>query len=129
MEKVKVDKVVSGDIIAFAGIDNISIGDTIADNERPDSLPRIQIDAPTVSMMFHVNDSPFAGIDGKYLTTRHLSERLVLETYSNVSLEVIQTARPDVFEVRGRGELQLAILIETMRRRDMNSWCPSLELL
>ena len=116
LEKVKVDKVVSGDIIAFAGIDNISIGDTIADNERPESLPRIQIDAPTVSMMFHVNDSPFAGIDGKYLTTRHLSERLVLETYSNVSLEVIQTARPDVFEVRGRGELQLAILIETMRR-------------
>ena len=116
LKKIQVDSVVAGDIIAFAGIDDISIGDTISDNENPEPLPRIIIDAPTVSMMFHVNDSPFAGQDGKYLTTRNLSERLNLETYSNVSLEVRPTQRTDVFEVRGRGELQMAILIETMRR-------------
>ena len=116
LKKIQVDCVVAGDIIAFAGIDDISIGDTISDNENPEPLPRIIIDAPTVSMMFHVNDGPFAGQDGKYLTTRNLSERLNLETYSNVSLEVRPTQRTDVFEVRGRGELQMAILIETMRR-------------
>ena len=98
------------------GIENISIGDTIADNENPDPLPRIEVDEPTVSMLFYVNNSPFAGKDGKFLTTRHISERLQKETYSNVSLQVHPTDRTDVFEVRGRGELQMAILIETMRR-------------
>ena len=116
LKKVQVEKVTAGDIIAFAGIENISIGDTIADNESPDPLPRIEVDEPTVSMLFYVNNSPFAGQDGKFLTTRHISERLVKETYSNVSLQVHPTDRTDVFEVRGRGELQMAILIETMRR-------------
>ena len=116
LKKIQVDEVAAGDIIAFAGIENISIGDTIADNENPDPLPRIEVDEPTVSMLFYVNNSPFAGQDGKFLTTRHISERLIKETYSNVSLQVHPTDRTDVFEVRGRGELQMAILIETMRR-------------
>ena len=116
LKKVPVDEVESGDIIAFAGVDDISIGDTMSDNESPDPLPRIQVDEPTVSMLFYVNDSPFAGQDGKFLTTRHISERLNREILSNVSLQVTATNRPNVFEVRGRGELQMAILIETMRR-------------
>ena len=116
LNKVPVDEVESGDIIAFAGVDDISIGDTMSDNESPVPLPRIQVDEPTVSMLFYVNDGPFAGQDGKFLTTRHLSERLDRETLSNVSLQVIPTERSNVFEVRGRGELQMAILIETMRR-------------
>ena len=116
LSKIPVEEVESGDIIAFAGVDDISIGDTISDNESPQPLPRIKVDEPTVSMLFYVNDSPFAGKDGKFLTTRHLSERLNRETLSNVSLKVITTERPNVFEVRGRGELQMAILIETMRR-------------
>ena len=116
LKKVPVDEVESGDIIAFAGVDDISIGDTMSDNESPDPLPRIQVDEPTVSMLFYVNDSPFAGQDGKFLTTRHISERLNREILSNVSLQVTATERPNVFEVRGRGELQMAILIETMRR-------------
>ena len=116
LKKVPVDEVESGDIIAFAGVDDISIGDTMSDNESPDPLPRIQVDEPTVSMLFYVNDSPFAGQDGKFLTTRHISERLNREILSNVSLQVTATDRPNVFEVKGRGELQMAILIETMRR-------------
>ena len=116
LKKVQVEEVSAGDIIAFAGVENISIGDTIADNENPDPLPRIEVDEPTVSMLFYVNNSPFAGQDGKFLTTGHISERLEKETFSNVSLQVHSTDRTDVFEVRGRGELQMAILIETMRR-------------
>ena len=116
LAKVPVEKVESGDIIAFSGIENISIGDTVSDNENPEALPRIEVDEPTVSMLFYVNDSPFAGQDGKFLTSRHLSERLNKEILSNVSLQVIPTQRPNVFEVRGRGELQMAVLIETMRR-------------
>jgi len=116
LSKVPVDSVESGDIIAFSGIENISIGDTVSDNDNPKPLPRIEVDEPTVSMLFYVNDSPFAGQDGKYLTSRHISERLNKEILSNVSLQVISTERPDIFEVRGRGELQMAVLIETMRR-------------
>ena len=116
LDKIQVDEVEAGDIIAFAGIDGISIGDTISDNQNPEPLPRIKVDEPTVSMLFYVNDSPFAGQDGKFLTTRHLSERLDKEILRNVSLQVIPTRRTNVFEVRGRGELQMAILIETMRR-------------
>ena len=116
LNKMQVDEVEAGDIIAFAGVEGISIGDTISDNENPEPLPRIKVDEPTVSMLFYVNDSPFSGQDGKFLTTRHLSERLNKETLSNVAIQVIPTNRTDVFEVRGRGELQMAILIETMRR-------------
>ena len=116
LNKIQVDEVEAGDIIAFAGIEGISIGDTKSDNENQKPLHRIKVDEPTVSMLFYVNDSPFSGQDGKFLTTRHISERLKKETLSNVAIQVINTARTDVFEVRGRGELQMAILIETMRR-------------
>ena len=116
LNKIPVDEVEAGDIIAFSGIENISIGDTISDNENPEPLPRIKVDEPTVSMLYYVNDSPFSGQDGKFLTTRHISERLNKETLSNVAIQVIPTSRTSVFEVRGRGELQMAILIETMRR-------------
>jgi GTP-binding protein len=117
LKKKMVDRVESGDIIAIAGIDGISIGDTLTDNENPKPLPRITIDAPTVSMIFYINNSPFAGTEGKFLTTRHLKARLEKEMLRNVSLEVEPIAdRADAFEVKGRGELQMAILIETMRR-------------
>ena len=127
LKKIKVDKLESGDIIAVAGIENIKIGDTISDNEDPKPLPRILIDEPTVSMFFHVNNSPFAGKEGQYLTSRNISERLFRETLSNVSLKVNKTDETDVFEVCGRGELQMAILIETMRREGMNLWFLNLE--
>ena len=116
LDKVKVEKLEAGDIIAVAGIEGITIGDTISDNENPEPLSRIEVDEPTVSMLFYINNSPFAGKEGKYLTTRHIKERLDKEILSNVSIQVLNTERTDVFEVRGRGELQMAILIETMRR-------------
>jgi len=116
LEKIKVDSLEAGDIIAVAGIENIKIGDTISDNEEPEPLPRIVIDEPTVSMFFHVNNGPFSGKEGKYLTSRNISERLYRETLSNVSLKINKTNETDIFEVCGRGELQMAILIETMRR-------------
>ena len=116
LERTSVDALESGDIIAIAGIENINIGDTIADNLNPEPLPRISIDQPTVSIFFHVNNSPFAGREGKYVTSRNLIERLEKEVLSNVSLHVSLTEKTDVFEVKGRGELQMAVLIETMRR-------------
>jgi GTP-binding protein len=116
LKRMQVEELEAGDIIAVAGIEGITIGDTIADNEKPTPLPRIKVDEPTVSMLFYVNDSPFAGKEGKYLTTRHLKDRLKKEILSNVSIQVLDTQRTDAFEVRGRGELQMAILIETMRR-------------
>ena len=116
LKKIKVDSLESGDIIAIAGIEDIKIGDTVSDNENPEPLPRIVVDEPTVSMFFHVNNSPFAGKEGKFLTSRNISERLHRETLSNVSLRINPTNETDVFEVCGRGELQMAILIETMRR-------------
>lgn len=116
LERTSVDTLESGDIIAIAGIENINIGDTIADNLNPQPLPRISVDQPTVSIFFHVNNSPFAGREGKYVTSRNLIERLEKEVLSNVSLHVSLTEKTDVFEVKGRGELQMAVLIETMRR-------------
>jgi len=116
LKKVKVEKLEAGDIIALAGIENIKIGDTIACNENPEPLPRITIDEPTVSMFFHVNNGPFAGKEGKFLTSRNIRERLQKEILGNVSLRVKDTDQTDIFEVCGRGELQMAILIETMRR-------------
>ena len=116
LNKIQVDKLEAGDIIAVAGVENVEIGDTISSNEDPQPLPRIRIDEPTVSMIFYVNTSPFAGKEGKYLTSRHLGERLQRETLGNVSLQVKETGRADAFEVCGRGELQMAVLIETMRR-------------
>jgi GTP-binding protein len=117
LEKTKVEAVEAGDIIAVAGIDNVNIGDTISSFENPIPLPRIYVDEPTVSMIFYVNNGPFAGTEGKYLTSRNLSGRLQQETLKNVSLRVSNYEdRTDAFEVAGRGELQMAVLIETMRR-------------
>ena len=116
IKKIKVEKLEAGDIIATAGIEGISIGDTVSASENPTPLPRIEVDEPTVSMLFYVNSGPFAGTEGKYLTTRHINDRLEQEVLSNVSLEVLKTDRADAYEVRGRGELQMAVLIETMRR-------------
>jgi len=116
LQKVKVDKLEAGDIIAVSGIESINIGDTISSNDNPEPLPRIEVDQPTVSMYFHVNNGPFAGKEGKYITSRHVKGRLEKEILGNVSLKVNATKETDVFEVCGRGELQMAILIETMRR-------------
>ncbi len=106
----------AGDIIAISGMEDVDIGETIADQSDPTPLPFVLIEEPTLSMMFIVNNSPFAGQDGKYVTTRHLSERLAKELRSNVSLRIELTDSPDAFKVSGRGELHLAILIEQMRR-------------
>ena len=116
LQKIKVNQLESGDIIAIAGIDGINIGDTLTDNEAPKPLPRINIDEPTLSMYFHVNDSPFSGTEGKFLTSRNLLDRLHKETLRNVSLNIKETDTPSIIEVSGRGELQMAVLIETMRR-------------
>ena len=116
LKKKQVEAVEAGDIVAFAGIESISIGDTITSQETPIPLPRILIDAPTVSMIFYVNNRPFAGREGKYLTSRHLLERLEKESFRNVALKMKPLERKDAFEVCGRGELQMAVLIETMRR-------------
>ncbi|MEN6321004.1 MAG: translational GTPase TypA [Syntrophaceae bacterium] len=116
LKKKQVEAVEAGDIIAFSGVESISIGDTITSQENPMPLPRINIDAPTVSMIFYVNNSPFAGREGKYLTSRHLLERLEKESFRNVALKMKPLERKDAFEVCGRGELQMAVLIETMRR-------------
>jgi len=116
LQKKQADVVYSGDIIALAGVENIQIGDTISALENPQPLSRIHIDEPTVSMIFYVNNSPFAGTEGDYLTSRHLKERLERETKGNVAIKVIPLDRADAFEVCGRGELQMAVLIETMRR-------------
>jgi GTP-binding protein len=116
LKKKSVDAVYAGDIIAVAGIESISIGDTITSAETPLPLPRIHVDEPTVSMIFYVNNGPFAGREGKYLTSRHLLERLQRESFRNVAIELKTLERKDAFEVCGRGELQMAVLIETMRR-------------
>jgi len=117
LKKITVDRVEAGDIVAFAGVENLTIGDTVSDLTNPLPLPRIRVDEPTVSMIFYVNSGPLAGREGKYLTSRHLRERLELEILRNVALRVKPTEqRADAFEVCGRGELQMAILIETMRR-------------
>ena len=114
--KKQVDKVYSGDIIALAGVEDIRIGDTISSADNPKPLPRIMVDDPTISMIFYVNTSPFAGKDGKYLTSRHLRDRLQKEILGNVAIQIKETGRADAFEVCGRGELQMAVLVETMRR-------------
>jgi GTP-binding protein len=116
LQKIPVERLEAGDIIAVSGVEHVQIGDTISSEDDPAPLPRIKIDAPTVSMIFRVNNSPFAGKEGTYLTSRQLSERLQKERLGNVSLKIKPTERADAFEVCGRGELQMAVLIETMRR-------------
>lgn len=116
MSRKKVESVASGDICALIGIENFEIGDTVADINNPESLPRIAIDEPTMSMTFTINDSPFFGKDGKYVTSRHINDRLIKELDKNLALRVEKTEREDAWIVYGRGVLHLAVLIETMRR-------------
>ncbi len=115
LEKIETRSASVGDIVALAGMEGVNIGDTITDAERPSALPRIKVDEPTISMVFAVNTSPFSGRDGKYVTSRHLRERLEKELLYNVSIRV-DFDNTDSFKVMGRGELQLAILIEMIRR-------------
>jgi GTP-binding protein len=116
MGKRKVTEVIAGDICAVVGIEGFNIGDTIADAENPEGLPFIQVDEPTMSMLFSINNSPFFGRDGKFVTSRHLRDRLMKETEKNLALRVADTDSADSFLVYGRGILHLGILIETMRR-------------
>ena len=118
LERPEVDEATAGDIVAITGVETVSIGDTITSPDQPDALPRIEIGEPTLKMMLGVNASPFAGREGKYCTSRQLRERLYRELETNLSLKVQDTEAPDVFLVSGRGELHLAILIETIRRQD-----------
>ncbi|HTX23878.1 MAG TPA: translational GTPase TypA [Steroidobacteraceae bacterium] len=116
LERKAVEEALAGDIVAVTGIESVQIGLTLCDPLFPEGLPPIQVDEPTLTMTFHVNTSPFAGQDGKFVTSRQLRERLYRELRSNVALRVEDTGEPDVFRVAGRGELHLAILIENMRR-------------
>jgi GTP-binding protein len=116
MGKKKVSEVLAGDLCAVVGIDDFNIGDTIADFENPEGLPTISVDEPTMSMMFGINNSPFYGKDGKFVTSRHIRDRLLKETEKNLALRVEDSDNADSFLVYGRGILHLGILIETMRR-------------
>ena len=116
LERVKVDEASAGDIIIFSGVDPLNISDTLCDREHPEALPPLTVDEPTISMTFQVNKSPFAGKEGKFLTSRQIRERLQQELRHNVALRVEDTEDPDKFRVSGRGELHLSVLIENMRR-------------
>ncbi len=116
LKRVDTPSATVGDIVALAGIEGVNIGDTITDPENPKPLPRIAVDEPTISMVFSINNSPFAGKEGKFVTSRHLKERLEKELLYNVAIKVEPQESTDSFKVLGRGELQLAILIEMMRR-------------
>jgi len=116
LKREPIDRAAFGEIVALAGIDNINIGDTITSVENPHPLPVIAVDEPTIAMIFCVNNSPFAGREGKFVTSRQVKERLDKEILGNVAIRVEETHSPDQFKVSGRGELQLAILIEMMRR-------------
>lgn len=116
LKRVEVDEVAAGDIVALIGLADANIGDTIADAETPEKLEGISIDEPTLSMVFSVNTSPFAGREGEFVTSRHLRERLFKEVKTNVAMRLEETESPDSYIVKGRGELHLSILIETMRR-------------
>jgi GTP-binding protein len=116
LERRECEEAAPGEIVAIAGLDDVAIGDTIADAALPEALPRIEVEEPTIAMYFYVNDSPFAGREGKLVTSRQIRERLLREAYANVAIRTEDTGSPDTFKVLGRGELQLGILIETMRR-------------
>ncbi len=116
IERVDVDEARPGDIVAVAGLPDVTIGDTLTDPADPRPLPRLEVDAPTLSMSFAANTSPLSGREGRYVTSRHLRQRLEREVLGNVSIEVVPGVSAESFEVRGRGELQLAVLIEQMRR-------------
>ena len=115
LARVEVEEVSAGDIIALSGVDEVQIGDTITDPSAPEALPVVSVDEPTISMTFSPNTSPFAGKEGKYVTSRHLKDRLERELLTNVALRVEELGS-EQFRVAGRGELHLSILIEQMRR-------------
>ena len=116
LKRRKIESATAGDIVVFSGIENLNISDTICDRDHEEPLPALSVDEPTVNMTFQVNKSPFAGQDGKYLTSRQIRERLEQELKHNVALRVDATSDPDKFRVSGRGELHLSVLVETMRR-------------
>jgi GTP-binding protein len=116
LKRVEIPDAGPGELVSVAGIEQVSIGDTLTDPENPQALPRISVDEPTMMMVFRVNDGPLAGREGKYVTSRNLRERLYREAYRNVSIRVEDTDAPDAFKVVGRGELALAVIIENMRR-------------
>ena len=116
LNRYKVEQASAGDIVVFSGIEELFISDTVCDREHPEALPPLKVDEPTITMTFQVNKSPFAGKEGKFLTSRHIKERLERELKHNVALRVEPTGDPDKFQVSGRGELHLSILIENMRR-------------
>jgi GTP-binding protein len=116
LNRTELESVSAGEIAMIAGVDSIEIGDTVCDRDHPDPLPRIAIEPPTLRVHFSVNNSPFVGRDGRFLTSRQIGDRLRKEALGNVSLRIEPTASPDSFVVAGRGELQIAVLIETMRR-------------
>ena len=116
LKKTQVDRLEAGDIAAIAGEEKVKIGDTVSDLENPVPLERIKVDEPTISMIFYVNNGPFAGKEGKFLTSRHIRDRLLREKLGNVAIDVKETDRADAYEVSGRGELQMVVLIEMMRR-------------
>ena len=116
LKRIEVEHADAGDIVALSGVADINIGDTICDYEHPEKIPFVDIDEPTVSMTFSVNNGPFAGKEGQFVTSRHIRDRLFKELDRNVSLRVKEADTPDSFEVSGRGELHLSVLIETMRR-------------
>ncbi|MEE4330525.1 MAG: EF-Tu/IF-2/RF-3 family GTPase, partial [Wenzhouxiangella sp.] len=116
LKREEVDEAAAGDIIGISGIENIGISDTLCDPAAAEALPPLTVDEPTIHMTFQVNDSPFAGREGKYLTSRQIRARLYQEATHNVALQVSDTSDPDQFDVAGRGELHLSVLIETMRR-------------
>ena len=116
LRRVETQQAGPGDIVALTGLESVNIGDTVSDSDAPRALPPIQVDEPTIAMVLAVNDSPFAGLEGQHVTSRKLRERLWKELLTNVSIRVEETDSPDAFKISGRGELQLAILIEMMRR-------------
>ncbi|HEY8492492.1 MAG TPA: translational GTPase TypA, partial [Myxococcota bacterium] len=116
LERVELEEALAGDLVVIAGVDSIEIGDTVCDPAAPEALPRVAVDPPTVRVRFSVNDSPLAGREGRFVTSRQIGERLRREALGNVSIRVEPTDSPDVFEVAGRGEMQIGVLIEAMRR-------------
>src|SRR5699024_2034812 len=116
LKRIEIKEAKAGDIVAVTGMEDINVGETVCPKDHPDALPLLRIDEPTLQMTFLVNNSPFAGREGKYLTSRKIEERLMKQLETDVSLRVEPTDSPDVWTVSGRGELHLSILIENMRR-------------
>jgi len=116
LERRDIETASAGDLVILAGVEKVELGDTICDPDHPEALPRVEVDPPTVRVRFSVNTSPFSGREGRFLTSRQIGERLTREALANVSVRVAETEQPDTFEVSGRGEMQIAVLIETLRR-------------